>query len=160
MNTHELLGIVGHAFALLGRSEKHPDIADLMSGLGLSMPIPRPARGEAYIGFESRFTGLDLNFKYFSASRLPPSSYGEDEMYLADLFVDVAALGFATEDMLPMGVTAGTSRAAARSRWGAPEWSSIPRLRADRWLVDGHILHLTFNANEDGVKLVTYSASI
>lgn len=160
MNTNELMETVRRAFALLGRSEKHPDVAGLMSSLGHGMPLRRPARGETYIGYESRFTGLDLNFKYFSTSRLPPSSYVEDEMFLADLFVDVAALGFTAEDALPMGITPTTSRQAARSRLGTPEWSSIPRLRSDRWLIDGHKLHLMFNANEDGVKLATYSADI
>lgn len=160
MNTHELVQIVARVYALLGTTEKNPAIAALLAELGLSMPLKRPARDELYIGLESRFAGLDVNFRYFSATALPQSSYGEDEMYLSDLFVDTAALGFEADDVLPMGVTACMSRALARSRFGAPEWSSIPRLRSDRWRIDGHKLHITFNASEDGVKMVTYSPVI
>lgn len=160
MNSQELLLVIERAFALLGESENNPDTQALITDLGSTLPLKRPPGDETYIGLESQAIGLDLNFKYFSAAKQPPASHGKKEMYLADLFVDITTLRITQELVLPLGVTSDLSRNAARSRYGTPEWSSIPRLHSDRWRIDGNKLHLTFNVDEDRVTLATYSSDI
>ncbi|WP_255987375.1 hypothetical protein [Chitinolyticbacter albus] len=142
--------------SLLGKSENDEQVKQLLSKLGIQLPLDRLPRGEDQANYEIENQPLELCF--VSADSLYPDddSFKEGELVLKTVFVEHRGDVQGDDPLLPFGLRLDLSRSAARKAFGSPAWSS-PVMNNDRWIFDGVKTLVCFNDDESGVRQIAFS---
>lgn len=143
------------ALGLLGQTEREAALIEFMSSLGVQLPIARPPRGEKETNVELPQQAIELLFTI--GSELPGGGrYAEGEMVFSTFFIHSKLLE-GTMSKLPLGIDLSMTREQARFHFGEPEWTSRGSLKNDRWVIGDKRMLLSFTADEQRIRQVSFS---